>query len=50
MEGEKYSTTVANRLKVNIHEQFAPKYISGIGIMPRQDIKYPNLVSLVAWP
>lgn len=26
--------------KVNIHEQFATKYIRGIGIMPRHDIKY----------
>lgn len=41
---------MGNSLKVNIHEQFALKYITGIGIMPRQDIKYPNLVSLVAWP
>lgn len=41
---------MGKRLKMNIHEQFAPKYITGIGVMPRQDIKYSNLVSLVAWP
>lgn len=50
MGEEEYSKTEGNRLKVNVHEKFAQKYITGTGIMPRRDIKYPHLVSLVAWP
>lgn len=35
---------------MNRYEQFAPKHLTGIGVMPREDIKYCNSDSLAAWP